>query len=75
MAQQQADTDKAWRAAAAGHMQIDKITFKSTADGMDIPAWVFQPLTIRGPKQHAGDRVDSREHPRASLRALHPVHP
>ncbi len=52
MLQQQAETDKTWREAAADRMQIDKITYRSSADGMEIPAWVFQPLTIRGPKQH-----------------------
>jgi len=52
MVQQQADTDKTWRAAAAGHMQVEKITYRSGAGDLDIPAWVFQPLTIRGPKQH-----------------------
>src|SRR4051794_34018215 len=52
MLQQQAATDQAWRDAAAGHMQAEKITYRSSAGDMDIPAWVFQPLTIRGPKQH-----------------------
>jgi dipeptidyl aminopeptidase/acylaminoacyl peptidase len=53
MLQQQAETDKAWHEAAAGHMQADKITYRSSAGDLDIPAWVFQPLTIRGPRQHA----------------------
>ena len=48
MVQQQADTDKNWRAAADGHFQADKITYRSSAGDMDIPAWVFQPLAIRG---------------------------
>src|SRR5436189_309345 len=52
MLQQQADTDKAFRDAAAGHMQAEKITYRTSAGDLDIPAWVFQPLTIRGPKQH-----------------------
>src|SRR5215471_1048772 len=52
MAQQQADTDKAFRDAAAGHYQVDKISYRSSAGDLDIPAWVFQPLTIRGPKLH-----------------------
>jgi dipeptidyl aminopeptidase/acylaminoacyl peptidase len=52
MLQQQAATDQAWRDAAAGHMQVEKITYRSSAGDLDIPAWVFQPLTIRGPKQH-----------------------
>jgi dipeptidyl aminopeptidase/acylaminoacyl peptidase len=52
MVRQQAETDATWRAAAAGHMQVDKITYRSSAGDLDIPAWVFLPLTIRGPKQH-----------------------
>ena len=52
MLQQQAQTDKTWRDAAAGYMQVDKITYRSQAGDMDIPYWVFQPLTIRGPKLH-----------------------
>jgi dipeptidyl aminopeptidase/acylaminoacyl peptidase len=52
MLQQQVDTDKNWRDAAAGHMQVEKITYRSSAGDLDIPAWVFQPLTIRGPKRH-----------------------
>jgi dipeptidyl aminopeptidase/acylaminoacyl peptidase len=53
MAQQQADTDKAFREAAAGFYQVDKVTYRSGAGDLDIPAWVFQPLKIRGPRQHA----------------------
>ena len=52
-AQQQADTDQAWRTASAGVMQIEKITYRSAADGLDIPAFVFRPLALRGPRSHA----------------------
>src|SRR6185295_15651679 len=52
MLQQQAQTDKTWHDAAAGFMQAEKITYRSSAGDLDIPAWVFQPLKIRGPKQH-----------------------
>jgi dipeptidyl aminopeptidase/acylaminoacyl peptidase len=52
MAEQQAETDKAFRDAAAGHYQVEKITYRSSAGDLDIPAWVFQPLTIRGPRLH-----------------------
>jgi dipeptidyl aminopeptidase/acylaminoacyl peptidase len=52
MLQQQAETDKTWRAASAGFMQMDKITYRSKVGDMDIPAFVFQPLTLRGPKGH-----------------------
>jgi dipeptidyl aminopeptidase/acylaminoacyl peptidase len=50
--QQQAETDKTWRAASDGVMQMDKITYRSSVGDMDIPAFVFQPLKIRGPKGH-----------------------
>jgi len=51
--QQQADTDRAWRDASAGVMTMEKITYKSRADGLTIPAFVFTPLTMRGAKSHA----------------------
>src|SRR5712664_1006138 len=50
--QQQADTDKTWRAASDGFMQMEKITYRSKAGDMDIPAFVFQPLKLRGAKGH-----------------------
>ena len=50
--QQQADTDKTWRAAGEGFMQVDKITYRSSVGDMDIPAFVFQPLKLRGAKGH-----------------------
>src|SRR5215813_262463 len=50
--QQQAETDKTWRAASDGVMQMEKITFRSRAGDMDIPAFVFQPLRLRGDKGH-----------------------
>jgi len=43
--QQQAKTDETWRAASDGHMRMEKITFRSRAGDLDIPAFVFQPLT------------------------------
>ena len=52
MARDQAETDRAWREAAAGRMRVEKITYRSRAGDLDIPAWVFEPLTIRGPRQH-----------------------
>ena len=33
-------------------MQMDKITYRSKAGDMDIPAFVFQPLKLRGDKGH-----------------------
>ena len=65
--QQQAETDKTWRAASDGFMQMDKITYRSKAGDMDIPAFVFQPLKLRGAKSHPaivwvhGDGVNSAD--------------
>lgn len=50
--QQQAETDKTWRAASEGFMQMEKITYRSMVGDLDIPAFVFQPLTLRGAKGH-----------------------
>ena len=52
MLQQQAETDKTWRAASDGFMQMDKIAYRSKVGDTDIPAFVFQPLKLRGPKAH-----------------------
>jgi dipeptidyl aminopeptidase/acylaminoacyl peptidase len=50
--QQQAETDRTWRAASEGFMRMDKITYRTRVGDMDIPAFVFQPLTLRGAKAH-----------------------
>lgn len=49
---QQADTDERWKAASAGHMQMNKITYRSRAGDLDIPAFVFEPMRLRGAKAH-----------------------
>jgi dipeptidyl aminopeptidase/acylaminoacyl peptidase len=51
--EQQKQTDALWQKASAGFMKMEKITYKSSADGMTIPAFVFTPLKPRGPKAHA----------------------
>ncbi|MGH6737863.1 MAG: alpha/beta hydrolase family protein, partial [Bradyrhizobium sp.] len=53
MLHEQADTDKTWKSASEGFMHEEKITYRSKAGDMDIPAFVFQPLKLRGPKGHA----------------------
>src|SRR3954471_4972061 len=40
----QLQTDRTWRAASAGVMQMEKITYRSPAGDLDVPAFVFQPL-------------------------------
>src|SRR3954471_11555911 len=52
MLQQQTETDKTWRTASDGFMQMDKIAYRSKVGDMDIPAFVFQPLKPRGAKAH-----------------------
>jgi len=52
MARLQADTDKTWRTASQGRMVMEKITYRSRAGDLDVPAFVFQPLQTRGPKGH-----------------------
>src|SRR5690349_8929316 len=49
----QVETDAKWRAASDGYMQMQKISYRSKAGDIDIPAFVFQPLHLRGPKGHA----------------------
>ncbi|HWW89122.1 MAG TPA: alpha/beta fold hydrolase [Vicinamibacterales bacterium] len=51
--QQQVETDKTWRAASEGFMQMDKITYRSKVGDLDIPTFVFRPLKIRGARAHA----------------------
>src|SRR5258706_8790208 len=50
--QQQTETDKTWRTASDGFMQMDKITYRSKAGDLDIPAFVFQPVKLRGARAH-----------------------
>ena len=41
---QQAATDRVWRAASEGYMRIEKISYRSSAGDLDVPAFVFRPL-------------------------------
>jgi dipeptidyl aminopeptidase/acylaminoacyl peptidase len=52
MFRQQAETDRTWRTASEGFMQVEKITYRSSKGDLEIPAWVFQPLRTRGNRQH-----------------------
>jgi dipeptidyl aminopeptidase/acylaminoacyl peptidase len=52
MLQEQTVTDRAWRDASEGYMRMEKIVYHSRADDLDIPAFVFQPLRLRGPHGH-----------------------
>jgi dipeptidyl aminopeptidase/acylaminoacyl peptidase len=46
-------TDSIYAARSAGVMEFRKVTYKSRADGLSIPAYLFAPLTKRGAKGHA----------------------
>jgi dipeptidyl aminopeptidase/acylaminoacyl peptidase len=45
-------TDSILRARSRGVMDFRKITYRSTADGLDIPAYLWQPRKKRGPRGH-----------------------
>ena len=47
-----ARTDSIYEAVTAGVVDYQKITYRSSVDGMEIPAYVFQPLEKRGPQGH-----------------------
>lgn len=46
-------TDSIYAARAAGKYQYRKVTYKSEADGLDIPAHLYLPLQPKGPGAHA----------------------
>ncbi len=46
-------TDSIFAARSVGTMTYAKVTYKSRPDGLEIPAYVFGPLTPRGPRAHA----------------------
>jgi len=45
---QQAATDRAWRSASDGYMRMEKISYRSDAGDLDVPAFVFRPLDDAG---------------------------
>jgi len=52
MLREQAETDRTWRLASEGVMRMEKITYRSSRRDLDVPAFVFQPLTRSpGPRQ------------------------
>jgi dipeptidyl aminopeptidase/acylaminoacyl peptidase len=48
-----ATTDSIFAARSKGVMEYRKTSYKSRVDGMEIPVYVFAPLTKRGAKGHA----------------------
>ncbi len=50
---QQALTDSTWRAASDGYMRMEKITYRSAAGDLDVPAFVFRPFGAAAPASEA----------------------
>ena len=71
MARQQAETDKAWRAASDGHMRLEKITYRSRAGDLDDPGVRLSTAEIARRQKPSGARLGPRGHPRPPVRALH----
>ena len=46
-------TDSVYAARSAGMMDFRKVSYQSSADGLEIPAYLFAPLTKRGTHGHA----------------------
>ncbi len=46
-------TDSIYEARSRGVMEFRKVTYKSRADGMESPAYLFAPLQKRGARGHA----------------------
>jgi dipeptidyl aminopeptidase/acylaminoacyl peptidase len=51
--EQKKRTDSIYAVRSAGVMDFAKISYRSSVDGMEIPAYRFQPLHKRGPRGHA----------------------
>jgi dipeptidyl aminopeptidase/acylaminoacyl peptidase len=49
---QQRVTDGLWRTASSGHMRMEKISYRSRAGDLDVPAFVFLPLGPPPPGGH-----------------------
>src|SRR5437762_905324 len=46
-------TDERFAEASRGVMDFQKVTYRSSVGDLDIPAYLFQPLTKRGARGHA----------------------
>ncbi len=49
----QAASDKIWSDAMRGAVKMQKLTYKSRKDGLEIPFFLFEPLKPKGPKGNA----------------------
>ena len=48
-----AGRDRTLRELSEGVLTMKKLSYESAADGRDIPFYIFEPTTLRGPRQHA----------------------
>jgi dipeptidyl aminopeptidase/acylaminoacyl peptidase len=48
-----AEIDSIYRVASYGSFDFKKFSYRSSVDGMEIPAYLFQPLELRGERGHA----------------------
>ena len=51
--QQKAETDKRYAEVSKGVVDFKKVSYRSSVGDLDIPAYLFQPLTRRGARGHA----------------------
>ena len=51
--ERKADRDRVFRELSDGVLSMQKLSYESQADGLEVPFYVFEPLRIRGPRQHA----------------------
>lgn len=51
--EQKAEIDRRYEEASKGVMDFQKVKYRSPVGDLDIPAYLFQPITRRGPKGHA----------------------
>jgi len=51
--EQKKETDRRYEEACRGIIDFKKVSYRSPVGDLDIPAYLFQPLTKRGPKGHA----------------------
>jgi dipeptidyl aminopeptidase/acylaminoacyl peptidase len=50
---QKKSVDSVYEARSRGVMDFSKVTYRSSVDGMTVPAYLFQPLQKRGARGHA----------------------
>ena len=48
-----AERDRTFRELSDGVLTMQKLSYESSADGREIPVYIFEPTTRRGPRGHA----------------------